>query len=130
MTTVTEILGMDRTSFIERADSDEGPSKMLDVMAEVASEHPETSKTDPGFFDMALFYARKHASCESEPIRDSVVSLLLGIGTIDYEWGKAVVETLEEIEMQPSPHSADVASKARRALKDKTPVEARRRRSE
>ena len=83
MTTVTEILGMDRTSFIERADSDEGPSKMLDVMAEVASEHPETSKTDPGFFDMALFYARKHASCESEPVRDSVVSLLFGIGTID-----------------------------------------------
>ena len=90
MTTVTEILGMDRTSFIERADSDEGPSKMLDVMAEVASEHPETSKTDPGFFDMALFYARKHASCESEPVRDSVVSLLFGIGTIDYEWEKAV----------------------------------------
>lgn len=130
MTTVTEILGMDRTSFIERADSAEGPSKMLDVMAEVAFEHPETSKTDPGFFDMALFYARKHASCESEPIRDSVVSLLLGIGTIDYDWEKAVAETLEEIEMQPSLHSADVASKARRALKDKTPVEGRRRRSE
>lgn len=72
---------------------------------------------DLGFFDTALFYARKYASSPNRHVQRSVSAALQQIGKRNAFWHETVVETAEEIAMQPSESSRWVASQTFAELK-------------
>jgi 3-methyladenine DNA glycosylase AlkD len=84
----------------------------FNLMASIACHASEMTKREPGFFDNALFLARKHASDARPSVRRSVSSALAMIGRIDRGWHEAAIETAEEIAMQPSASARWVASQA------------------
>ncbi|MDR1482861.1 MAG: DNA alkylation repair protein [Synergistaceae bacterium] len=84
----------------------------FNLIASIAYRASETTGGKPGFFDNALFLARKHASDASQLVRKSISSALAMIGKINRNWHEAAVETAEEIAMQPSAEARWVASQA------------------
>lgn len=86
------------------------------AIAKLAADLPKNTPGELGFFDDSLFYARKYASDEREPVRRSVAAALLAIASRDPSWREAVIETADEIAMQPSVTAKWVADEARRLL--------------
>jgi 3-methyladenine DNA glycosylase AlkD len=84
----------------------------FNLMASIACHASEITEREPGFFDNALFLARKHASDVRSSVMRSVSSALAMIGRIDKSWHEAAIETAEEIAMQPSASARWVASQA------------------
>jgi 3-methyladenine DNA glycosylase AlkD len=84
----------------------------FNLIASIACRASEMTDSEPGFFDNALFLARKHASDASSLVRKSVSSALAMIGKVNRNWHEAAVETAEEIAMQPSAEARWVASQA------------------
>ncbi|MDR1965297.1 MAG: hypothetical protein LBQ36_01185 [Synergistaceae bacterium] len=69
-----------------------------------------------GFFDNALFLARKHASSGAPEVRDAVAGMLAAMGRVVPELREAVEEAIDEIKMQRSAESHSVAAKALESL--------------
>lgn len=69
-----------------------------------------------GFYDNALFVARKQASLQSPLVRAAIVSALRQIAAVSPDWREAVAETCEEIAAQSSAAANGVAAEALAAL--------------
>ncbi|MDR3354093.1 MAG: DNA alkylation repair protein [Synergistaceae bacterium] len=85
----------------------------FNLMASIASHTSEMiAKCEPGFFDNALFLARKHAADIRPAVMKSISSALAMIGRINRSWHEAAIETADEIAMQRSTSARWVASQA------------------
>ena len=87
------------------------------TIAKLAAELPPNAPDELGFFDNALFYARKFASDGRERVGSAVIAALLAIGARSVSWREAVAETVDEIDMQPAATPKRVAKEVRRQLK-------------
>ncbi|MDR3332286.1 MAG: DNA alkylation repair protein [Synergistaceae bacterium] len=87
------------------------------LIAAIALHAPHGRDCQPGFYDNALFLARKRASSKNPHVRRAVSSALAMIGRIDADWNEASVETAGEIAAQPSEKARWVASQALADLK-------------
>lgn len=73
---------------------------------------PTGSSSELGFFDRALFTARKQASRQEGHSSRAISSALKLIGMRGKDWHEAAVETCEEIAAQPSESAKWVATQA------------------
>lgn len=86
------------------------------LIAALAANLPADGE-EIGFFDTALFYARKYASSPNRHVQKAVSTALQQIGKRSAFWHEAVVDTAEEIAAQPSESSRWVASQTFAELK-------------
>jgi 3-methyladenine DNA glycosylase AlkD len=87
------------------------------LIAAIAAHTEADSVDEPGFFDNALFLARKRASDLSASVLRAVSSALTTIGKMSRDWHEAAVETAGEIAAQPSESARWVASQTLGELK-------------
>jgi 3-methyladenine DNA glycosylase AlkD len=87
------------------------------LIASLAVNMPESAKEAFGFFDSALFQARKGASRDSMNVRRAITLALGMIGRRGRDWHEAAVETAEEIALQPCEAARWVASQSLAELK-------------
>lgn len=78
----------------------------------LAANLPSGAEGELGFFDRALFTARKQASRPGSITPKSISSALKLIGVRNRDWHEAAVETCDEIAAQPSDTAKWVASQA------------------
>lgn len=91
-------------------------SRGFEEIAWLASELSLSEQGEAGFFDYALFSARKHANDESEPVRASIVTMMAAICARSPWWHEAVMETADEIAAQPADAPKQVADAVRRQM--------------
>jgi 3-methyladenine DNA glycosylase AlkD len=84
----------------------------FNLIAALAANLPKDAENELGFFDSALFYARKHASNEDAHVRRAICRALYHIGRRGKYWHDASVETADEIGAQPSEAARWVASQS------------------
>jgi 3-methyladenine DNA glycosylase AlkD len=87
------------------------------LIAALAANLPSDSDNEPGFFDSALFYARKHASNRNMNVKRAVSYALCMIGRRSRSWHEGAVETAEEIAGQPNEAARWVSSQSLAELK-------------
>ncbi|MDR1943766.1 MAG: DNA alkylation repair protein [Synergistaceae bacterium] len=87
------------------------------LMAALAANLPPSAANELGFFDNALFYARKHASDANLDVRRAITSALHQIGKRNRDWHEAAIETAEEIGAQPCEAARWVATQSLGELK-------------
>lgn len=85
-------------------------------IARLANELPPDTPDETGFFDSALFSARKHANDENESVRMAVVTALAAISGRAPRWREAITETTDEIAAQPAEAPKHVADAVRRQM--------------
>jgi hypothetical protein len=94
-----------------KADS-ASPGEMAEgfaMISGIVSDKRAADETEFGFLDNALFLARKNASHEDVAVRNSVIGMLISVGGMSPSWRAAVVETAEEILLQPSEKARSAA---------------------
>jgi 3-methyladenine DNA glycosylase AlkD len=87
------------------------------LIAALAVKLPKGRDAYFGFFDNALFQARKGASRDDMDVRRAITSALSMIGRRSEDWLDAAIETAEEIGSQPCEASRWVASQSLAELK-------------
>ncbi|MDR1515275.1 MAG: DNA alkylation repair protein [Synergistaceae bacterium] len=87
------------------------------LIAALAAKMPGGEGENFGFFDNALFQARKGASRDDLDVRRAITSALSMIGRRSRDWLDAAIETADEIGAQPCEASRWVASQSLAELK-------------
>ena len=87
------------------------------LIAALAANMPDSRDDAFGFFDNALFQARKGASRNNNDVRRAVTLALGMIGRRSADWREAAIETADEIAAQPCEASRWVASQSLAELK-------------
>jgi 3-methyladenine DNA glycosylase AlkD len=104
---------------IEWADSPDDAKSCVGftLIAALAANMPDSRDDAFGFFDNALFQARKGASRKSNDVRRAITLALGMIGRRSEDWRDAAIETADEIAVQPCNASRWVASQSLAELK-------------
>ncbi|MDR1020777.1 MAG: hypothetical protein LBL73_08465, partial [Synergistaceae bacterium] len=88
------------------------------LIAALADKMPDEAGEFFGFFDNALFQARKGASRSDTNVRGAITSALGMIGRRGGDWLDAAIETADEIGAQPCEAARQVASQSLAELKN------------